>query len=239
MTMIITFQLSHLPSAKDTNASAFFTNRLRSLSTYNDPVPKEVTTKLFVTLSINILPCPTNSCRDGPYNGGYRIATSINNVSFVESKSMDILRAYYNHIDGIFTTNFPDKPTSTTNYTGDMTILEAVTAHGTRVKVLEYDSVVEVVFQGTNLLFGVDHPMHLHGMSFYVVGSGFGNFDEMRDPKSYNLVDPPLVNTIAVPRNGWTVIRFRASNPVWLMHCHLERHVTWGMQMVFIINEDL
>ena len=23
---------------------------------------------------------------------------------------------------------------------------------------------------------------------------------------------------------------------VWLMHCHIERHLTWGMDMVFIVK---
>ncbi|KAI3513647.1 hypothetical protein L1887_20984 [Cichorium endivia] len=32
-------------------------------------------------------------------------------------------------------------------------------------------------------------------------------------------------------------IRFRANNPgVWFMHCHFERHVSWGMEMVFIVR---
>jgi laccase len=38
---------------------------------------------------------------------------------------------------------------------------------GTKVKVLKYGSTVELVFQGTNLIAGLDHPMHLHGYSFY------------------------------------------------------------------------
>ncbi|RVW11735.1 Laccase-14 [Vitis vinifera] len=108
---------------------------------------------------------------------------------------------------------------------------------GTEVRVLEYNSTVEIVFQGTNLVAGTDHPMHLHGYSFYVVGWGFGNFDKNRDPLRYNLVDPPLQNTIAVPKNGWTAIRFKASNPgVWFMHCHLERHLSWGMDTAFIVK---
>ena len=67
--------------------------------------------------------------------------------------------------------------------------------------------------QGTNLAAGTDHPMHIHGYSFYVVGWGFGNFDKDKDPLGYNLVDPPLQNTIAVPKNGWATIRFKADNP--------------------------
>ncbi|WKA11166.1 hypothetical protein VitviT2T_028692 [Vitis vinifera] len=57
------------------------------------------------------------------------------------------------------------------------------------------------------------------------------------DPLHYNLVDPPHQNTISVPKNGWVAIRFEASNPgVWFMHCHVERHLTWGMETVFIVK---
>ena len=70
-----------------------------------------------------------------------------------------------------------------------------------KVKVLEYNETVEIVFQGTNVLDDSEaHPMHLHGHSFYVIGTGIGNFDEETDPKGYNLVDPPLVNTVEVPQ---------------------------------------
>ncbi|PKI53129.1 hypothetical protein CRG98_026491 [Punica granatum] len=67
--------------------------------------------------------------------------------------------------------------------------------------------------QGINVLdASADHPMHLHGYSFYVVGSGYRNFNNETDPKDYNLVDPPEVNTFSVPKNGWIAITFRANN---------------------------
>ncbi|KAM5549343.1 hypothetical protein ABKV19_000658 [Rosa sericea] len=79
--------------------------------------------------------------------------------------------------------------------------------------------------------------MHLHGYDFHIVGTGFGNFDEEKDPLSYNLVDPPLRNTVTVPVSGWTAMRFKATNPgVWFLHCHLERHLTRGMNTVFIVK---
>jgi laccase len=31
----------------------------------------------------------------------------------------------------------------------------------------------------------------LHGFRFYLVGTGVGNFNNVTDPLSYNLVDPP------------------------------------------------
>ncbi|RVX07095.1 putative laccase-1 [Vitis vinifera] len=108
---------------------------------------------------------------------------------------------------------------------------------GTEVRVLEYNSTVEIVLQDTAVLAETHHPMHLHGYSFYVVGWGFGNFDENRDPLRYNLVDPPFQNTISVPSKGWVAIRFEASNPgVWFLHCHVERHLTWGMETAFIVK---
>ena len=35
-------------------------------------------------------------------------------------------------------------------------------------------------------------------IAFYVVGSGFGNFDNERDPKEHNLLDSPMINTISI-----------------------------------------
>ena len=88
------------------------------------------------------------------------------------------------------------------------------TVQGTKVKVLNYNESVQIVFQGTNVMKGsVNHPMHMHGYSFYVVGSGFGNYDDEADPKGFNFVDPPKVTTFGVPKKGWLAIRFIANNP--------------------------
>lgn len=90
----------------------------------------------------------------------------------------------------------------------------AITKPATKVKVLNYNETLEIVFQGTNLLTSAeDHPVHLHGFTFFVVGMGFGNFDPVADPKGYNLVDPPEQNTVRVPKNGWVAIRLRVDNP--------------------------
>jgi len=161
----------------------------------------------------------------------------MNNISFV-NPSIDILQAYYKHIKGVFGKRFPSVPPLVFNFTAQYLPLELeIPRRGTEVKVLKYNSTVEMVLQGTNLVAGIDHPMHLHGYSFLVVGWGFGNYDPKKDPLKYNLVDPPLLNTFVVPKNGWIAIRFKAKNPgVWLMHCHLERHLTWGMEVVFIVK---
>ncbi|XP_068304464.1 laccase-15-like [Pyrus communis] len=228
--------LPNIPSHNNTNASVHFTSKLKSLADKKHPidVPHKITTHLFFTLSINSLPCLNNSCA-GP--NGTRLAASVSNISFV-NPTIDILQAYYYHVNGAFGSRFPNSPPLLFNFTAqDLPLYLQTPKQGTEVKILEYNSTVEIVFQGTNLVAGDDHPMHLHGFSFYVVGWGLGNFDKDKDPLTYNLVDPPLQNTIAVPVNGWTTIRFKADNPgVWFMHCHLDRHMSWGMDMTFIVK---
>ncbi|KAF7116798.1 hypothetical protein RHSIM_RhsimUnG0014700 [Rhododendron simsii] len=228
---------SNLPNYTDINAVTNFTKRIKALANddYQINVPQKVDTNLFVTISVGSIPCPNDSC-DGP--NGSRLAASLNNVSF-EEPAVDLLQAYYRQIGGIFTTDFPNVPPYFFNFTADeMPDNVLIPSTGTKVKVLEYNSNVEIVFQGTNVLSAAEnHPMHLHGFSFYHVGSGFGNFDNSTDPKGYNLVDPPEINTVGVPKNGWAAIRFKADNPgVWFMHCHLERHSSWGMDMAFIVK---
>ncbi|KAJ4950219.1 hypothetical protein NE237_027051 [Protea cynaroides] len=225
-----------LPYYNDTDAATNYTKSLRSLATKDHPinVPKSFHTRVYTTISVNTLPCFNNSC-DGP--NGSRLSSSMNNISF-RNPSINILLAYYKKIRGVYNTDFPDEPPYYFNFTADDLPANLSTPLvGTKVKVVNFNSVVEVVFQGTNLIAGESHPLHLHGFSFFWVGWGFGNFNKTTDPKGYNLVDPPQINTVAVPKNGWAAIRFRANNPgVWFMHCHLERHLSWGMETVFIVK---
>ncbi|CAL5414839.1 unnamed protein product [Camellia sinensis] len=115
-----------------------------------------------------------------------------------------------------YSADFPDFPLNYYNFTGDnLPNSTAIPTIATKVKMLNYNETVQVVFQESNVLRGAEnHPMHMHGYSFYVVGSGPGNYDNVSNPKTFNLVDPPQVNTFRVPKNGWVAIRFQANNPV-------------------------
>ncbi|KAK2980513.1 hypothetical protein RJ640_022515, partial [Escallonia rubra] len=227
-----------LPYYNDTSSAFKFFGRFRSLNSREHPesVPLNVT-RMMTTVSINTFPCtsPTNASCQGP--NGTRLAASMNNISFA-NPDIAILQAYYQRIQGVYGTDFPSYPPLVFNYTAEYIPLELeVPRKGTEVKVLKYNTSIELIMQGTNVVQGIDHPMHLHGYIFYVVGYGFGNFDESTDPLKYNLKDPPLRNTAIVPRNGWIAIRFRAKNPgVWFMHCHFDRHLIWGMDTVFIVK---
>ncbi|KAI8003107.1 Laccase-14 [Camellia lanceoleosa] len=226
-----------LPNYTDIDAVTNFTRQMKALNSKEHPVdvPQTVDTKLYITISVNTLPCVNSSC-DGP--NGDRLAASLNNISFV-TPEVDVLLAYHNQLQGIFTKDFPSQPPYFFDFTANNVSDDYLTPlNATKVKVVEFNSTVEMVFQTTNVMNAAEnHPMHLHGYSFYFVGFGFGNFNNETDPTGYNLVDPPEVNTVGVPANGWAAIRFRADNPgVWFMHCHLERHSSWGMDTVLIVK---
>lgn len=206
-------ELPELPFYNDTSAALNFTFSVRSLISKLHPitVPLKIDKRIVSTVSVNVFPCGPNETCEGP--NGTRLAVAMNNVSF-SIPPIDILEAYFYQISGIFTKNFPKFPPFVFNYTADFIPLELeIPKRGTRVAMLRYNSNIELVFQDTNQVVGLDHPMHLHGFSFYVVGWGFGNFDENKDPLNYNLFDPPKRNTVIVPINGWTAVRFTADNP--------------------------
>nr|GEY09534.1 laccase/diphenol oxidase family protein [Tanacetum cinerariifolium] len=192
-----------LPDYNDTTMAYEFLGSLKSSEPHLFPINK-YDKHIISTVSLNTIPCQNNSCA-GP--NGTRLAASMNNISFQFSK-IDILGAYYYNINGVFDTQFPTVPPMYYNFTGTIFPAFLLTPkRATIVRVIQYDLAIELVFQGTRMVAGLDHPMHLHGYSFYIVGWGFGNFDENRDPLNYNLVDPPLRNTVMVPIGGWAAIR--------------------------------
>ncbi|XP_070535321.1 uncharacterized protein [Ptychodera flava] len=108
--------------------------------------------------------------------------------------------------------------------------------------------VYEAVGNGSNAgngLHGTAHPVHIHGHHFYVVKTGFAQYDangkyiadnedidcggqercnnaKWRDPNwagdnipGLNLVNPPMKDTIIVPVGGYVVVRYVADNPGW------------------------
>ncbi|GLJ37011.1 hypothetical protein SUGI_0749940 [Cryptomeria japonica] len=228
--------LPQLPAYNDTATVTKFSRALRSLNSPDHPVnvPKSIDDSIMTTVGLGLIPCPTGTTCAGPNNT--RVTASMNNVSFVLPE-ISILQAYYFGITGVFTTDFPSYPPVVYNYTGDVPKCLWTPISGTKVKVFDYNATVQVVFQGTNIFQADNHPMHIHGYDFYVVGEGFGNYDNQTDPLTFNLVDPPRRNTVGVPVKGWAAIRFKADNPgVWFVHCHFDDHATWGLETVFIVK---
>ncbi|CAG8611147.1 33753_t:CDS:10, partial [Racocetra persica] len=68
---------------------------------------------------------------------------------------------------------------------------------------------------------------------------GISSAEKMPTLSKYNLIDPPLRDTLTVPANGWAVIRYIINNPgVWAFHCHIEWHVELGMVFQLIEQQD-
>lgn len=226
-------KLPSLPKVNDSKAALDFVKRLQSLTPVN--VPKTIDERIIMTVSVNLLKCePGKTCK-GPQ--GERFSMSLNNISFL-TPSIDLLQAYHKNISGVFGTGFPSEPPLNFDFTSnDLPSYLLYPRRAVEVRVVEYNTNLEIVFQGTGLFAPEYHPMHLHGYSFYTVGSGPGNFDKEKDPLKYNLINPPFQNTVGVPKNGWSAIRFKALNPgVWFMHCHIDIHSTWGMATVLIVK---
>ncbi|XP_054257860.1 uncharacterized protein LOC128982847 [Macrosteles quadrilineatus] len=109
------------------------------------------------------------------------------------------------------------------------------------------NSNVELILIDKGQTYNANHPFHLHGYAFRVVGMDrLGNQTKVHVVKSLdekkklvrNLDNPPYKDTVTVPDGGYTILRFHANNPgYWLFHCHIEYHVEEGMAVAFKIGE--
>lgn len=228
---------SNLPQMEDTQFSTKFTEKLKSLGSHEYPcnVPKNIDKRVITTISLNLQDCPVNQTCKGFKNK--KFYASMNNQSFVRP-SISILERHYRNLSTTSFSSFPERPPHPFNYTGVDPLSENLnTEFSTRILVVPYGTRLEIVLQDTSFLNPENHPIHVHGHNFFIVGRGFGNYDVDRDTKNYNLVDPPERNTVGVPVGGWAAIRVIADNPgVWFIHCHLEEHTSWGLAMGLIVQ---
>ncbi len=73
----------------------------------------------------------------------------------------------------------------------------------------------------------MDHPFHLHGHAFRVLGA----------PGALNLTDPALKDTVNIPARSTVVLEWVPDNPGrWFFHCHIEWHLAAGMARVIEIK---
>ncbi|CAO2197108.1 unnamed protein product [Urochloa humidicola] len=225
-----------LPAFNDTATATAFSAGLKSPDKVM--VHENVDEYLFFTVGLGLFNCKPGELCLGP-NNNTRFTASMNNVSFVFPKKDSLLHAHYYKIPGVFTADFPAYPPVQFDYTAQnvsRALWQPVPA--TKLYPLRFGSVVQLVLQDTSIVTPENHPIHIHGYDFLILAEGFGNFDPKKDVEKFNYVDPPQRNTVAVPVNGWAVIQFVADNPgVWLMHCHLDVHITWGLAMAFLVED--
>ncbi|TKW02134.2 hypothetical protein SEVIR_8G221600v4 [Setaria viridis] len=236
-----------MPDQHDTMASFYFHGNLTSLNdTQRLLVPERADESLFITVGLGSICRRGQTCKRSGNNESILVAT-MNNISFqLPDMSMPLLEAHYYHTgDMDMLQELPDRPPMVFNFTDRGLIpwgpkegqLEP-TSRGSLVRRFQHGAVVDIVFQGTAVMQSDSNPMHLHGHDMFVLAQGVGNYDAARDVAKYNLVDPPVRNSVLVPRIGWAAIRFVANNPgVWLMHCHYEFHFSMGMAVIFIVED--
>ncbi|KAG8247179.1 iron assimilation by reduction and transport [Homalodisca vitripennis] len=80
------------------------------------------------------------------------------------------------------------------------------------------NSNMEIILIDIGENFDVNHPIHLHGYAFYVIGMdrlGESVDEELnREGRVVrNLENPSLKYSVTVPDGGYTIIRFHANNP--------------------------
>ncbi|ERN09615.1 hypothetical protein AMTRI_Chr08g202660 [Amborella trichopoda] len=222
-----------LPAFNDTpTAHKYYTDITGLVSRPKYMVPLNVDVKMFITVGLGLSPCAQCARGSG-------VAGSMNNESFVIPNKTSMLEAQFYGTSGIFTKDFPDRPPLVFDYTNSSlpTVPFWFPNKSTRTRSVAYNSTVEMVFQNTAIVAVENHPIHLHGFDFYVLAQGFGNFNETLDRGKFNLVNPQMRNTIAVPVGGWAVVRFVANNPgVWLLHCHLDVHLPTGLATAFVVE---
>ncbi|GLT29848.1 hypothetical protein SLA2020_046880 [Shorea laevis] len=226
---VVNTNFPFLPNATDNTTAFTFTTQLRSLYSRSDTeLPRGDVKRVVLAVQVDYLNCTGLS--DCPSTG--RQAASFNRISF----AYPIRLIFWRHIPSVYNTSYllsPNEEMENATYA----------YQGTNVIELDYGDPVEIVFQAVDFGPAGGHPLHFHGYSFFQVGMNNGTFNSTTDPASYNLDDPPEMNTAVLLGSGWTAIRFFANNPgVWFMHYHFESHVSWGMATAFIVkdgpNED-
>ncbi|BES92073.1 Multicopper oxidase [Nesidiocoris tenuis] len=107
-------------------------------------------------------------------------------------------------------------------------------------------SLVELVLVDVSWKRKQDHPIHLHGYTFHIVGQGLlndsGTLDDVRELNEAGLLPKKLTKAVAkdsagVPNRGWMAIRFLANNTgAWMFHCHVTNHVEMGMAVLLQVG---
>ncbi|KAF2819960.1 hypothetical protein CC86DRAFT_429425 [Ophiobolus disseminans] len=85
-----------------------------------------------------------------------------------------------------------------------------------------------------------NHPFHLHGYKFFVLGQGHGYAPaNIQDAGVLDVRNPLRRDTASMEGFGWLLIRFVADNSgAWAFHCHVGWHVEAGLGMVLVTRGE-
>jgi Multicopper oxidase len=181
-----------------------------------------------------------------------RVVWAVNNITDIKGKAPLIGTAYAAAKQLGWPTNvpgtllLPQTPPFVWNYTNNVTAAggpgRKVGTVGQVIIQVKQGDVVEIVLQNARALNGAAefHPWHIHGHSFWVVGSGVGSYDEsLVNSTSYNLKNPLLRDSVTLWPLQWVALRFVADNPgVWFFHCHITAHLIMGMGFNMVVSPE-
>jgi len=216
-----------MPLNNEFTTSFFFHGNLTSLPhPLLRPVPLSVDERLIITTDTGYF------CKEGG-TACRAIVARMNNISFVMPTTPLLQAHYYKNMSNVVS-GLQELPSSQPNIVyNEGTVMKA-----TSFRRVRYNTTLEIVFQGPPHMQTFPNPMHLHGHDVFILAQGIGTYDVEKHVPTYNLVDPPVKNTVDVPRFGWAAIRFVTTNPgVWFLHCHLESHAESGMAMVLMVED--
>lgn len=91
-------------------------------------------------------------------------------------------------------------------------VAEGNTTWTTKEQVIQLPEADQWVYMVVYSPFAQDHPIHLHGHDFWVLGSGYGNFD-VSNADGLNLNNPPRRDVAMMPASGYLVVGFITNNP--------------------------
>lgn len=190
-----------LPEHTDVATAGKFYWSLKGLVRPGGPtVPTKVDHRMAIEFGLDQAPCAPEQTKCQ----SFAVVADMNRHSFRFPEKVSLLQAFFDGTPGVYSEDFPGSPPP-------LRMAKKVTS----VRKVNFDDVVEVVLQsqGYSTVLGTEnHPIHLHGFDFFVLGQGLGRFDPALR-STFNLVNPQVRNTIAVPAGGWAVIRFTANNP--------------------------
>jgi FtsP/CotA-like multicopper oxidase with cupredoxin domain len=181
-----------------------------------------------------------------------RLVWAVNNITDIKGK-VPLIGAAYDAASKLgWPTNvsgtvlLPPTPPFVWNYTNNVTAEGGpgakVGSEGNVIIKAKQGDVVEIVLQNARALNGAAefHPWHIHGHSFWVVGSGNGIYDSsLVNSTAYNLKNPLLRDSVTLWPLQWVALRFVADNPgVWFFHCHITSHLIMGMGFTMIVSPD-
>lgn len=91
-------------------------------------------------------------------------------------------------------------------------LANGATTFTTKQQVIELPEADKWVYVVVHSPFAQAHPMHLHGHDFWVMDSGYGNYDA-NQTDALSMVDKPRRDTAMLPAAGYLVIAFPTNNP--------------------------